>query len=252
MNLFDRHNPTVIIFCLLFSLSCCRERNPGNGTDSGKSDPSCAEQEALLFISGTNDRLYTDSVRYLMDITPLSSFGNYRKMYPRRSYVDPPVPASVGGETDKYYSAQWILLGDSLYLYAVDYTRETLAEKRRPHELDSLMEKMIRRKFVQDVRIRNLPMDSLSSGVIPADWFSGVIRIKRPNDKNALEQSTLREMLDTDYQWSKRAFWKLTFEHGKLVSKKRIDPVAEEKKIKSAQQPKNDNNPNRNHLNTRL
>lgn len=227
---------------LLFS---CTGKNREKVTGSGKSDTTVSGSEPLLFLSGTNDRMVMDTMRYLMDITPLSYYKSYKKMYDPAytCSVDPPVPSTVAGKMDKYYSAQWVLLGDSLYLYAIDYVREA-CDKRRSHELDRLAEKMIGRKFSGDARIKGLPLDSLSTGTIAARWFSGDIRIKLPIGTNPFDQPDVVAMLNGDRQWAESPFWKLTFENGRLVSKKRIDPVAEGKKIKAAQQMKRENHPN--------
>lgn len=193
--------PVIVFILWMAVLPSCRSPLKDKDSRANTADTAATEQEALLFLSGTNDRMFMDSLRYLMDVTPLAGFKNYEKMY--NGPFNTPFPAyrsCTVGKMDKLYAPQWALLDDSLYLYAVDYDVRAVVEPGMSRDLNRLIEKLVGKKFIRDKRCRGLPLDSLSDGLLSASWFSGVLRIKLPNETQIWGES-LEDLFWKDKEW---------------------------------------------------
>ncbi len=170
-----------------------------------------AETRPTVFHSKTSDRFCMDGQSYLMDRSALSGFPGYEDMFrPDTIAVGSlPVPGKEG-KSDKFYVVQWGLHHDSLYLQAVDYDRRVAQTIKDPEVLYRLIEKLTGRTFD-------------ASGRIFADWASGCYRVKLPDTPPSLQE--MPPLKTESSHWSMRRHVELTFDNGRLVSRKTFDPA---------------------------
>lgn len=162
---------------------------------------------------GTSDALYIEGTPYYMERTPLDCFEGYADLF---SELDSPKDMEVLGRMkdtsipikhkDKNYEAIWKIVNDTLYLSDIRFSslegQHTDAFLKFPHdEQYKAIEHLTGIPFRFDAELSKVAPRS-PSGVLPARWFSGTIRVVRsPRNSQAVPPKVRR----------------LTFEKGKLI-----------------------------------
>ena len=164
-----------------------------------------------VFHSETSDRFCMDGRSYLMDRSALSDFAGYEDMFQPDTIAvgSLPVPGKEG-KSDKFYVVQWGLHHDSLYLQAVDYDRRVAQTIKNPEVLYRLIEKLTGRTFD-------------ASRQIFADWVNGCYCVKLPDTPPSPQE--MPPLKTESSHWSMRRHVELTFDNGRLVSRKTFDPA---------------------------
>ena len=170
---------------------------------------------------GTSDALYIEGTPYYMERTPLDHFEGYADLF---SELDSPEDVEVLGRMkdtsipikhkDKNYEAIWKIVNDTLYLSDIRFSslegQHTDAFLKFPHdEQYKAIEHLTGIPFRFDAELSKVAPRS-PSGVLPARWFSGTIRIIK----------SLRNPKSGNGKAASPKIRRLTFEKGKLI---RID-----------------------------
>lgn len=187
----------------------------------------------------TFDVLYfaDDSDKYLINKSPLSHFYGYRKIYSDTviihgnsfdlpfdadgnsekeyevsrvivqsdSFLPFGLPFGSEGNSEKEYIATWLLINTQLYLCRIHFPFE---RKRNDEIVYPLMEKFTGKCFKRK-NIPNIEISGPIYGLMPADWFTDTLYVKKANPK--------KEPLNRDI-WQKKQYMRMIFNKGKLVS----------------------------------
>jgi len=189
----------------------------------------------------TSDELYIGdhADKYLMNKSPLSFFKGYKSIFggdskePKKNQGSEksknymistfviPYPAVRFGEvgySEKEYTAYWILLDEQLYLCKIDFP-DSLNKEQTVYPA---MEKFTGVCFSK----RNAPSnDGLGEiyGLMPATWFTDTLYVKK-----AVTKEDPFMPLDS---WEVKPYLQMTFNKGKLTSKKIVDNKIHTRKI---------------------
>lgn len=176
-----------------------------------------------VFVCRTNDVLFMNGQRYLLDRSPLAAFDGYEKIYKAPGTVITMRPIDVV-RAEKDYMAFWVVCDGSLCLFDADYDRNRWNEPirwgetpRKKEDLLTAVERTAGRKFRKNRKIAGCLPDEFSSiatKAIPARWVTGTLYAKRPftTDPNTWPTA------DSAKAWIQEPFLELTFEKGKLVA----------------------------------
>ena len=176
-----------------------------------------------VFVCRTNDVLFMDGQRYLLDRSPLAAFDGYEKIYEAPGTVIAMRPIDVV-RAGKDYMAFWAVCDGSLCLFDADYDRNRWNEPlrwgetpRKKEDLLAAVERTAGRKFRRNRKIAGCLPDEFSSiatKAIPARWVTGTLYAKRPFTTSP---DTWPDP-DSAKVWMQEPFLALTFEKGKLIA----------------------------------
>ena len=192
--------------------------------------PSCerASDEAVprQFHSWTADAILTDSVRYLIDRSPLKGIKGYERFFflgeEHFFYTIEPQEGSradmllmVRGEWEKEYAAVWKLADSLLYLTGLDPLSNRMGFQNLSEDIPRMKEILTERSLID----KNIPSDSTP---IPCTWVTGTYYVKKGNEHYGY--------IRADFE--RAPFYELVFESGKLISVRPIEtmPQTEEDK----------------------
>lgn len=193
----------VLFFApILFSIGCRNRPKPVSEIISKKERP-------VEFHNGTNDMMFLDSVRYLMDKTPLAVFGEYLSaVFGERIIDSPGYPVFTVGEDDKYYMGVWEILDSTLYLTQISDVLDVPRLRSFGDSAYYSIEKLVHGKFEKTDVVERRALHATSRGALPAYWYSGRLTIKKANN-------TPTE--GPEIPWYDLPVWELSFDKGKLV-----------------------------------
>lgn len=164
------------------------------------------------FHSWTSDVIFLDSIRCLMDRSPLHGLKGYEYLLPiGLTMIDPPFPPGTTGDEEKQYAAIWTLADSTLYLSAIDGIRTNPRVYMSTKYIPEMKKFLIGKKALKK---DETPLDKTP---IRATWVTGVFYVKKAVDKPW-------EFFDWG-AWNKSPFTELTFDKGKLVSAKEIETL---------------------------
>ena len=175
--------------------------------DSEESEKLLLEDNQYIYqgyFSNCNDKILWHDTTFFIDESPLSFFKNYKEIYPNEPVVF--VTYAIPISDEKNYVPKWVIVNDMLYLYNISFISGN-------HEFNNEylirfqpIEKLTGKKFQQTPYV--------NVKVIFADWFSGVMYLKRYPEK-------IEEYWESDYNCE--PFYKLLLENGKIVSKEKTN-----------------------------
>lgn len=203
---------TLITFCCGFFIHSCIQ----------PSEATVPRQ----FHSWTADAILTDSVRYLIDRSPLKGIKGYERFFflgeEHFFYTIEPQEGSradmllmVRGEWEKEYAAVWKLADSLLYLTGLDPLSNRMGFQNLSEDIPRMKEILTERSLID----KNIPSDSTP---IPCTWVTGTYYVKKGNEHYGY--------IRADFE--RAPFYELVFESGKLISVRPIEtmPQTEEDK----------------------
>ena len=154
-----------------------------------------------------------------MNKSPLSSFDNYKAIFNGYNIpqieIDYPVGKMVSPLGQKYQPL-WILMDDKLYLgdiYFYALSDESAKKEKFPRgEQYKELEQLTGVPFDKNSSFKKEDLPIGEKGVMPADWFDGVILVKERRGKS--------ENLE---KWKTSPYYKLELKKGKLQSVSKIE-----------------------------
>lgn len=202
----------IILLCQSFVFQSC--------------DRSSEATVPRQFHSWTSDAIFIDSVRYLLDRSPLKGIKGYEKFFflgeehffysfePKAgSRAD--MPFMVRGEWEKEYAAVWKLTDSSLYLTGLDPLSNRMGFQNLAEEIPRMKKILLERSLIDE----DVPLDDTP---VPCSWVTGKYYVKKGNEHYGYVR--------TDFE--RAPFYELVFESGKLISMRQIEtaPQTEEDK----------------------
>jgi hypothetical protein len=201
------------------------------------------------FVGWTFDGIYMNDGEYMMSISPLSVFENYKSLYPDLPICEVELEKMLPLWNDKEYTAMWVIKNDSLYLFDVYfYCMDIKGDKWEIVEGKLVLNKSWKYKlrdsdsiYVANYPNRHIAIEKLTgkkfeaapfvfpdireywldtSKVIAATWLSGVLYVKKqPSESYTREHRS-------------SPFLKLEFKNGKLVKKTTVSKMPKQPVIK--------------------
>lgn len=204
----------VALFC--FALFMSEKVMASDGNSNGITP--CTE-EVFDVLSLEVDYLYWKGGVFLMNKSPLSSFDNYKAIFNGYNIpqieIDYPVGMMVTPLGQKYQPL-WILMDDKLYLgdiYFYALSDESAKKEKFPRgEQYKELEQLTGVPFDKNGSFKKEDLPIGEKGVMPADWFDGVILVKERRGEN--------ENLE---KWKTSPYYKLEFKKGRLQSVSKIE-----------------------------
>ena len=181
----------LLIFCLFFlfvtSFSSSLEKNV-----TSEKLP-IENNQKVEFFGDTFDELLLNDTTYMCSISPLSVLKNYKNVFPKDLDVEVFTLAPIRNE--KNYVALWQIENHQLYLCNIKFHREeaqkyykdtTFFGFDRDPALNELYKNEYANRFKTIENFLNRKFEtvpSLNKKAILADWYSGILYIKRiPKD----------------------------------------------------------------------
>lgn len=191
------------------------------------------ESPPRQFHSWTRDVFDIDSMRYLVDRSPLKGLGGYEMLffmespmvlYMRESDAPWPRMLTLFGEWDKAYSCVWIISDSMLYLKYINSVDDidvvghdnVFGDKKSRTEHIYPMKDFLMEKHAID------PHTPYNRTPIAATWVTGTFYVKDSYDNRL-------HLIDRE-EYDRLPFTGLEFQNGKLVSSREIasQPITEE------------------------
>lgn len=218
-----------VAICLLGGIHSLAQKPAPPTLSDGMYDSIAGEMHSrsAAFVPSivSNDYLYWNGEKYLVNLSPLHAFREYRSLYPEMPTVKFGMRTGTRGVEDKNYAAVWLLRNDSLFLVRLDFEPYYSDYKVYPPKekdpnipsLDTLygrMERMLKTSF--GPRDDLAAGDSLkvigSYGVIPAVWVNGRVIVRG-----------CYRFCGSVQKWDRTTPFKvLSFQDGKLMSVKKV------------------------------
>ncbi|MDR3252643.1 MAG: hypothetical protein LBT35_03660 [Tannerella sp.] len=123
------------------------------------------------FRANTNDKIYWNGTKYMCSISPLSPLTGYKSVYKELPSCE--IESALPIFQDKNYSAWWAIVDNKLYLFDILNICGAISSKEN-------IEKFLNAKFSKNPLPESARKDAyFKNGVIYAEWFTGMISIKR-------------------------------------------------------------------------
>lgn len=209
----------AIILIVIFSMQLFSQNNEADTI-------LVIRDDFYLEVVKTDDELYiySDSDKYIMSQSPLSSFNEFKKIYQNHNFPKYPVLITdaygATGFDDKIFQCIWLIKNKQLYLCDILFNDKEFDDKEKGRKDQfSIMEKFTGEKFETQYNYISLGGRKIH-GLMHATWFTDTLFVKKAfTHQRGLDYENYEKNFE---KWVKSAYLQLIFEKGILMDMKGI------------------------------
>ncbi|MGL6179606.1 MAG: hypothetical protein ACRC13_10460 [Tannerellaceae bacterium] len=174
---------------------------------------SFAQRNNTPIVFGCPDYIYYENDKYLLDKSFLSSFENYKQLYPDLQVKEIQSDDSrMGMLQGQFFSPIWLIESSQLYMIGLSFFQDydTGIPRKRFRVIEELTGEKFEKKNLETL-VKEITNGNGADGVLHASWVTGTFYMKK-----------VRKPGQSYKNWEKEPILKLTIKGGKVIKAEKI------------------------------